>query len=49
MEAGIKANVLYQVQKLQESPVISQLVKDGQLKVVGGYFDFDSGRISLLS
>jgi len=49
LEAAIKANVVYQVGKIQESPVISQLVKDGQLKVVGGYFDFDSGKISLLS
>jgi len=49
LEAGVKANVVYQVQKIQESPVISKLVADGQLKVVGGYFDFDSGKISLLS
>ena len=49
LEDGIKANVVYQVAKIQESPVIAQLVKDGQLKVVGGYFDFDSGKISLLS
>ena len=49
LEAGVKANVVYQVQKIQESPVISKLVADGQLKVVGGYFDFDSGKISLVS
>ncbi|AFZ14536.1 carbonic anhydrase [Crinalium epipsammum PCC 9333] len=49
LEAGIKANVVYQVAKLQESPVISKLVNDGQLKIVGAYFDFDSGKISWVS
>lgn len=49
LEEAVKANVMYQVEKIQQSPVIAQLVKDGQLKVVGGYFDFDSGKISLIS
>ncbi len=49
LEAAVKANVVYQVGKIKESPVISKLVEDGQLKVIGGYFDFDSGKVSLVS
>jgi carbonic anhydrase len=49
LEAAIKANVRYQVGKIQESPVIAQLVEDGKLKIVGSYFDFNSGKISLVS
>jgi carbonic anhydrase len=49
LEAAIKANVVYQVGKIKESPVISPLIEEGKLKVVGAYFNFDSGKVSLLS
>ena len=49
LEAAVKANVVYQVGKIKESPVISQLIEEGKLKVVGGYFDFDSGKVTLVS
>lgn len=43
------ANVLRQIEKLKESPVISQLITEDKLKVVGGYYDLDEGKISLIS
>jgi carbonic anhydrase len=43
------ANVLWQIEKLKKSPVISQLIAEGKLKVVGGYYDLDEGKISLVS
>ncbi|HIK11631.1 MAG TPA: carbonic anhydrase [Oscillatoriaceae cyanobacterium M33_DOE_052] len=49
LENAIKANVMLQMQRLQASPVIQQLVKDGKLKVVGAYYDLDTGVISLIS
>lgn len=49
LENAIKANVLYQVEKLGKSTVIGELVDKGQLKVVGAYYDLDTGKISLLS
>ncbi|MCL1474653.1 carbonic anhydrase [Argonema antarcticum] len=49
LESTTKANVLVQVETLKKSPVISQLIKEGKLKVVGGYFDFDSGSVSMVS
>lgn len=49
LEKAAKANVLYQVEKLQKSPIIGELVDSGKLKVVGGYYDLDSGEVSLVS
>lgn len=46
---AVKANVLLQMKRLQTSPVISQLVEQGKLKVVGGYYDLDTGMVSLVS
>lgn len=49
LESTTKANVLVQVENLKKSPVISQLIKENKLKVVGGYFDFDTGVVSMVS
>ena len=49
LENASKANVLVQVENLKSSPVISQLIQEGKLKVVGGYYDLDTGKVTLLS
>ncbi|HEY9602109.1 MAG TPA: carbonic anhydrase [Allocoleopsis sp.] len=49
LENAVKANVLFQIQRLKASPVISQLIQDGKLKVVGGYYDLDTGAVTLVS
>jgi carbonic anhydrase len=49
LENAIKANVLLQVKRLQTSPVISKLAQQGKLKVVGGYYDLDTGKVSMVS
>lgn len=49
LEAAVKANVKYQMEKLLESPVISELVTTGKLLVVGGYYHLDNGAISIIS
>ena len=48
LERAIKSNVIYQVEKLGKSPVIGELVDGKQLKVVGAYYDLDSGKVSLI-
>jgi carbonic anhydrase len=48
LEDAVKANVLLQVQRLKKSPVVSELIQAGKLKVVGGYYDLDSGIVSLV-
>jgi len=45
---AIKANVKLQVGRVLTSTVISDAVKEGKLKVVGAYYDLDTGRVSLL-
>jgi carbonic anhydrase len=45
---AIKANVRLQVQRLQTSSVITSAVQAGKLKVVGAYYDLDTGEISLV-
>lgn len=49
LENATKANVLFQVEKLKASPVISQLIQEGKLKVVGGYYDLDTGAVTMVS
>ncbi|MEA5533221.1 carbonic anhydrase [Crocosphaera sp. XPORK-15E] len=43
-----EANVLHQVKLLKSSPIISDLVAQNKLKVVGAYYDLDTGEISLV-
>jgi carbonic anhydrase len=45
---AVKANVRLQVQRLENSSVVSGLVAAGKVKVVGAYYDLDSGEISLV-
>ena len=49
LENACKANVLVQIEKLKTSPVISQLITEKKLKIVGGYYDLDTGIVSLVS
>ncbi|MBG1240812.1 carbonic anhydrase [Nostoc sp. NZL] len=49
LENACKANILAQVEKLKSSSVLSELIKAEKLKIVGGYYDLDTGRISLVS
>jgi carbonic anhydrase len=44
-----KANVLLQIERLNASPVLSQLVEEGKLKIVGAYYDLDTGSATLVS
>jgi carbonic anhydrase len=43
-----KANVRLQVKRLKASPVIAQLIQDNKLKIVGGYYDLDTGAVTLV-
>lgn len=48
LENTVKANVLMQVEKLKSSPVISQLIQEEKLKIVGGYYDLDTGAVTMV-
>jgi carbonic anhydrase len=49
LENACKANVAYQVEQLKKSPVLTDLITAGKLKIVGGYYDLDKGTVSLIS
>lgn len=47
---AVVANVRYQVDLLRESSsILTQLIKDGKLKIVGGRYDLDTGAVTLVS
>ncbi len=48
VEETVKVNVINQVKTLNTSPILSQLVKDGKLKIVGAYYDLDTGALTIL-
>jgi len=49
LEATIKANAKIQAALLrQSSPVLAGQIKQSQLKIVAGYYDLASGRVTLL-
>lgn len=49
VESVAQANVKLQIERLMASPVISELVTAGKLMVVGGYYDLDSGTVTMVS
>lgn len=49
VKKATEKNILYQIEKLSQSPVISKLIEEGKLKIVGGYYDLDTGTIILVS
>jgi carbonic anhydrase len=49
LENATKANVLYQMEQLKKSSVISELIQNGKLRVVGGYYDLDTGMVNMVS
>jgi carbonic anhydrase len=48
VENAVKANVRLQANRLKASPVINQLIEEGKLKIVGGYYDLDTGAVEIL-
>ncbi|MBD1872298.1 carbonic anhydrase [Nodosilinea sp. FACHB-131] len=46
---AIKSNVSLQVQRLQNSSVIASALQEGKLKIVGAYYDLNTGEISLVN
>lgn len=45
---AVKANVVNQMKRLQTSSVIAQQIQQGKMKIVGGYYDLDTGKVELL-
>lgn len=52
IDDAVKANVIHAVnylKSLNQSSCLTQLSKEGKLKVVGGYYDLASGKVTLVT
>jgi carbonic anhydrase len=50
IDNAVTANVQYQIEQLQQaSSLLTARVQAGQLKIVGGRYDLDSGRVTLVA
>jgi carbonic anhydrase len=50
VENGVVANVLYQIEHLkQASAPLTRLVEEGKLAIVGGRYDLDTGKVTLVT
>jgi carbonic anhydrase len=50
LDNAVTANVQYQVERLKESStILSGLMQEGKLKIVGGRYDLDSGALTILT
>jgi len=49
IENTVKDNVLYVVDQLKNSASLAKLIKEKKIDVVGGYYDFHSGSVELVT
>jgi carbonic anhydrase len=49
VENAVLANLRYQMQQLQRSQILSDRLQSGQLKLVGGRYDLDTGSITIVT
>jgi carbonic anhydrase len=50
LDNAIKQNVLFNVAKLKTTgPILSDAVQGGKLKVAGGLYSLDTGRVTLIA
>ncbi len=45
----VVANVHYQIEQLKRSPLLTERLESGKLKIVGGRYDLDMGRVTIVT
>ncbi|MCP6762506.1 MAG: carbonic anhydrase [Fischerella sp. CENA71] len=45
----VVANVRYQIERLKRSPLLSERLQSGKLKIVGGRYDLDTGSVGIIT
>lgn len=45
----VVANVHYQIEQLQQSSLLTERLQSGQLKIVGGRYDLDTGKVMIIT
>lgn len=49
VDNAVTANVHYQIEQLKRSPLLTERLQSGALKMVGGRYDLDTGCVTLLT
>jgi carbonic anhydrase len=49
VDNAVIANVHYQIEQLKRSPVLTERLRSGALKIVGGRYDLDTGTVKILT
>ncbi|PMB04543.1 carbonic anhydrase [Fischerella thermalis CCMEE 5198] len=49
VDNAVIANVHYQIQLLKRSPLLSERLQSGKLKIVGGRYDLDTGSVGIIT
>lgn len=48
LEKAVKANVLASVKAIRQSPQLEALISKNKIKVLGGYYDLKTGKVTIL-
>jgi carbonic anhydrase len=48
LDNAVKANIELTVQRLKASPILSEAIEAGQLKIVGARYDLDTGSVEMV-
>ncbi|MBV8882519.1 MAG: carbonic anhydrase [Chroococcidiopsidaceae cyanobacterium CP_BM_RX_35] len=49
VDNAVIANVHYQIEQLQRSPLLMERLQSGKLKIVGGRYDLDTGAVAIIT
>jgi carbonic anhydrase len=49
VDNAVTANVHWQIEQLKRSPLIAKRLQSGELKMVGGRYDLDTGKVTILT
>ncbi len=49
VDNAVVANVKYQIEQLQRSPLLAERLQSGELKIVGGRYDLDTGTVTMIA
>ncbi|MEH1874518.1 carbonic anhydrase [Nostoc sp.] len=49
VENAVVANVQHQIERLKRSQLLTEQVRSGKLKIVGGRYDLDTGRVTIIT
>jgi carbonic anhydrase len=49
VDNAVVANVRYQIEQLQQSSLLTERLQSGKLKIIGGRYDLDTGKVTMIA